>query len=51
MSQNLQEEKEGLVHQEQDNMVTLVDKIQDKNLKIGIDGLTGPISKRISKSL
>jgi len=48
MSQNLQEEKEGLVHQEQDNMVTLVDKIQDKNLKIGIDGLTGPISKRIS---
>ncbi|MAG27022.1 hypothetical protein CMI47_15900 [Candidatus Pacearchaeota archaeon] len=29
-------------------MTTLVDKIQDKNTKIGIDGLTGPISKRIS---
>ena len=29
-------------------MITLVDKIQDKNIKIGIDGLSGPISKRIA---
>ena len=29
-------------------MITLVDKLQDKNIKIGIDGLSGPISKRIS---
>ena len=29
-------------------MITLTDKLQDKNIKIGIDGLSGPISKRIS---
>ena len=29
-------------------MITLADKLQDKNIKIGIDGLSGPISKRIS---
>tara|TARA_R110000824_G_scaffold247750_2_gene436816 strand:+ start:904 stop:1974 length:1071 start_codon:yes stop_codon:yes gene_type:complete len=29
-------------------MITLVDKIHDKNIKIGIDGLSGAISKRIS---
>ena len=29
-------------------MITLVDKLQDKNIKIGIDGLSGPISKRIA---
>ena len=48
MNQYLQEVKEVLVHQEQNNMITLVDKLQDKNIKIGIDGLSGPISKRIS---
>ena len=48
MNQNLQEVKVDLVHQEQSNMITLVDKIQEKNIKIGIDGLSGPISKRIS---
>ena len=29
-------------------MITLTDKLQNKNIKIGIDGLSGPISKRIS---
>tara|TARA_R110001583_G_scaffold3293_2_gene21270 strand:- start:6855 stop:7925 length:1071 start_codon:yes stop_codon:yes gene_type:complete len=29
-------------------MITLTDKIQDKGIKIGIDGLSGTISKRIS---
>ena len=37
-----------MVHQEQNNMITLTDKIQDKGIKIGIDGLSGTISKRIS---
>jgi hypothetical protein len=48
MNQTLQEEKADLVHQEQNNMITLTDKLQDKNIKIGIDGLSGPISKRIN---
>ena len=37
-----------MVHQEQNNMTTLIDILEDKNIKIGIDGLSGPISKRIS---
>ena len=48
MNQYLIEEKADLVHQEQNNMITLTDKIQDKGIKIGIDGLSGTISKRIS---
>ena len=42
------EEKVDLDHREQNNMITLTDKIQDKGIKIGIDGLSGTISKRIS---
>ena len=37
-----------MVHQEQNNMTTLIDKLENKDIKIGIDGLSGPISKRIS---